>query len=124
MPPRGRVPSRPPSIDLVGVVIEELQQVPGIAENDYARLYQFGRHRESRLIQAGVVPVLIQVYPQSPGELRDIQSANVFGVDRVGLLLVEARRIELTSRTSNAPTISSSVNRSWSSAIDQPSNAR
>ncbi|COY46974.1 Uncharacterised protein [Mycobacterium tuberculosis] len=32
--------------------------------------------------------------------------------------------LELTSATSNAATISSRPNRSWSSAMDQPSNAR
>ena len=99
-------------------------QVPCVREHDDARLYQLRGLGELRIVQPGVVRVGGEVRPQPFGEVLGGQQPNVIGVQRVGLLLIEAGRIELTSTTSNAATISSRLNTSRSSAIDQPSNAR
>ena len=57
-------------------------------------------------------------------ELLDRQRAQVGGVDRLGLLQVEAGRVGAHPVTSKASTISAIVKMSRSSAIDQPSSAR
>ena len=111
-------------IDRVGVIVEELQQLPGIAQNHDACLHQ----ARQPLRTAG-----------RPGERRDPglrsrrepgdklilgEKPDVLGVDRVCLRWSNRAGLALTSTTSNAATISSRVNTSRSPAIDQPSSAR
>lgn len=86
---RGRIESKRRLVDE-----QEFQQIPRVGQDDDARLHEVRRNSERRFVDVGAdVSVLHQERLQTTGEVGRLEQTNVLGIDRVGLLLVEAGRI-------------------------------